>query len=80
MTNADGSNSRIKATLIGGSEGSGKPLGSVPKRDWIVSTGKANKATASDASPIATIDPGKRGVSQRRMPMMPIAPRPIASA
>ena len=39
MTNAEGSNSLMRATLTCGSEGTGKPAGSAPKRDWIVSTG-----------------------------------------
>ena len=80
MTKAEGNSSTTRAMLISGSAGMGKVLGNAPKREKIVSTGKAAIATSTDVIPTATINPGKRGAIRRSTTIRTIVASPIPKA
>ena len=92
MVSAAGSISTMRSHDTAGSEGSGRELGSSPKREPMVSTGSCSQAASSEASTTAIRKPGARGAKRRRPKIssmlpaaMPVAqtftePKPPASA
>ena len=65
ITKADGSNSLMRAMLRRGSAGAGRPAGSSPNRDKIVSTGRRSIATKTEAAAITMSEPGNHGARRR---------------
>ncbi|MCY1235713.1 hypothetical protein D9M72_483400 [compost metagenome] len=76
---ASGKTAATRSKDNGGSAGLGRPPGMPPKRVPIVSVGRCNRATATDATAIAISMPGQCGLSLRRAKITAIVSAAVAT-